>query len=176
MDIINKNLAARACVNRELNKAYYKRYKYVVITPWMFLDYDKEDPVGIYNSAKIFMKCFNKKAYETKEFENSDGEYLVMEIKNNLYLKIYSRLRRKKFLREYVDRRFSEHIFKRNYEDSNDGEFYITITKEELKSIGINMSTGRFYKEVLEIIKSKIARERTIAYGDGEIQVAWSYH
>lgn len=176
MNRINKNLAARACVNRELNKSYYKRYKYVIITPWMFLDYDKEDPIGIYNSAKIFMKCFNKKAYETKEFENSDGEYLVMEIKNNLYLKIYSRLRRKQLLREYLDRRFSEHIFKRNYEDSNDGEFYITITKEELKSIGINMSTGRFYKEVLEIIRLKNAKQRTIAYGDGEIQVAWSYH
>lgn len=99
-----------------------------------------------------------------------------MEIKNNLYLKIYSRLKRKQLLKEYLDRRFSEHIFKRNYEDSNDEEFYITITKEELKSIGINMSTGRFYKEVLEIIRSKIARQRTIAYGDGEIQVAWSYH
>lgn len=176
MEKVNKNLAARACVNRELRKTYYEKYKYVIITQWMFLNYDKKDPIGIYEQAKIFIRLFNKRIYDAKILKNSDEEeYIVIEIKDNMYLKINTMLKRKKFLEEYLKRRMNEHVFKRNYEDSNDGEFYIKITKKELNSIGIFISIKKVYDVISGILKEN-AVQYAISYDENEIEIAWSYH
>ena len=159
-------LAARACVYRELTKTHLHRYKYAVISQWMFLDYDKEDPVAIYNYAKDIIKDLNEKHYSWKIGNHSDGQYIIITIKMNKFEELkYRFVNRKYFLKTYFHRRVVEHVFKENYLKTSYGSSF-SIEKDELNDIGLSnlKASSRLYKLIESWIMDALNRHSGYEY------------
>ena len=159
-------LAARACVYRELTKTHLHRYKYAVISQWMFLDYDKEDPVAIYNYAKDIIKDLNEKHYSWKIGNHSDGQYIIITIKMNKFEELkYRFVNRKYFLETYFYRRVVEHVFKENYLKTSYGSSF-SIEKDELNDIGLSnlKASSRLYKLIESWIMDALNRHSGYEY------------
>lgn len=167
MNSINKNLAAKACVYRELTKTYLNGYKYAVISQWMFLDYDKEDPITIYNYAKDIVKDLNEKHYSWKIGNHSDGQYIIITIRMNKLEEFkYRFVNRKYFLETYFYRRVVEHVFKENYLKTSYGSSF-SIEKDELIDIGLpNLkASSRLYKLIESWLVDALRRYSRYEYG-----------
>ena len=160
-------LAAKACVYRELTKTYLNGYKYVVISQWMFLDYDKEDPITIYNYAKDIIKDLNEKHYSWKIGKHSDGQYIIITIRMNKLEEFkYRFVNRKYFLETYFYRRVVEHVFKENYLKTSYGSSF-SIEKDELIDIGLpNLkASSRLYKLIESWLVDALRRYSRYEYG-----------